>query len=179
MARPTPKRSRQHQSKPQPTVFARRLKAAMDERGWTANETARRVREELGEGAKFTPANISHYRQGRSLPRPRYLEALSRALGVDKGELLTEASPARDGDRQQHTPPSSAPIELPTGHRRSISRTVAAMPGCRLTSNCPGRRPSDSGSLERWGRRRQDRLSQRPEGSAYRSLTSMWMRPPR
>jgi transcriptional regulator with XRE-family HTH domain len=114
MARPTPKRSRQHQSKPQPTVFARRLKAAMDERGWTANETARRVREALGEGAKFTPANISHYRQGRSLPRPRYLEALSRAFGVNKDELLTEASPARDGNRQQHTP-SSAPIELPDG----------------------------------------------------------------
>jgi transcriptional regulator with XRE-family HTH domain len=82
----------------------------MDERGWTANETARRVREALGEGAKFTPANISHYRQGRSLPRPRYLEALSRALGLTKGELLTEASPA-----QQHTPLSSAPIELPNG----------------------------------------------------------------
>jgi transcriptional regulator with XRE-family HTH domain len=91
-------------------VFARQLKAAMDDRGWTANETARRVREALGEGAKFTPANISHYRQGRSLPRPRYLEALSRALGVTKGELLTEASPA-----QQHTPLSSAPIELPNG----------------------------------------------------------------
>ena len=115
MARPTRKRSRQHQPKPQPTVFAHRLKAAMDERGWTANETARRVREALGEGAKFTPANISHYRQGRSLPRPRYLEALSRALGVNKGELLTEASPARAGDSQQHTPPSSAPIELPDG----------------------------------------------------------------
>ena len=55
MARPTRKRSRQHQPKPQPTVFARQLKAAMDERGWTANETARRVREALGEGAKFTP----------------------------------------------------------------------------------------------------------------------------
>jgi transcriptional regulator with XRE-family HTH domain len=85
----------------------------MDERGWTANETARRVREALGEGAKFTPANISHYRQGRSLPRPRYLEALSRALGVNKGELVAEASAACAGDSQQHTPPSSAPIELP------------------------------------------------------------------
>ena len=71
--------------------------------------------EALGEGAKFTPANISHYRQGRSLPRPRYLEALSRALGVNKGEPLTEASPARAGDSQQHTPTSSAPIQLPDG----------------------------------------------------------------
>ena len=82
MARPNPKRSRQKRTQAQPTVFARRLKAAMQERGLTANETARRVREALGEGAKFTPANISHYRQGRSLPRPRYLAALSRALGV-------------------------------------------------------------------------------------------------
>ena len=87
----------------------------MEERGWTANETARRVREALGEGAKFPPANISHYRQGRSLPRPRYLGRIKPALGLTKGELLSDASPARGGDSQQHAPASSAPIELPEG----------------------------------------------------------------
>jgi transcriptional regulator with XRE-family HTH domain len=61
----------------------------MEERGWSLSETARRVRENLGEDSKFTATNISQYRQGRSFPRPRYLDALSRALGVDKNALLS------------------------------------------------------------------------------------------
>jgi hypothetical protein len=67
----------------------------MDERGLTVAETARRVREALGEDAKFTAANISHYRQGRSVPRPRYLDALSSALGMSRSDLVagTPASP--------------------------------------------------------------------------------------
>ena len=80
-----------------PKVFARRLRAIMEERGLTAGETARRMRERLGGDAKFTPANISHYRFGRSLPRPRYLDALSAVLGVDKEELFSDAHPHKTG----------------------------------------------------------------------------------
>jgi transcriptional regulator with XRE-family HTH domain len=87
----------------------------MQERGWTVNETARRVREELGEGAKFTPANISHYRQGRSIPRPRYLAALSRALGVDQGELLTEASAPHVANSSHKPGEPLAGIEIRAG----------------------------------------------------------------
>jgi transcriptional regulator with XRE-family HTH domain len=80
--------------------FGSRLGAVIRERGWTMGETAKRVREQLGEGAKFTPANISHYTRGRSIPRLRYLDALSAVLGIDKRELMgQDNSPIRiNGD---------------------------------------------------------------------------------
>jgi transcriptional regulator with XRE-family HTH domain len=98
-------------------AFARRLRAIMEERGLTAGETARRMREHLGGDTKFTPANISHYRLGRSLPRPRYLDALSAVLGIDKEELLSSAhpyperEPSSDGpSRDGHEAPPSLNI---------------------------------------------------------------------
>jgi len=78
--------------------FGELLKTAMKQRGWTTGETARRVREQLGEGAKFTPSNISHYTSGRSLPRTRYLDALSIALGIEKKDLMAqENAPRKNG----------------------------------------------------------------------------------
>jgi transcriptional regulator with XRE-family HTH domain len=101
--------------------FGSRLQDAIRERGWTAGETAKRVREQLGEGARFTPANISHYTRGRSIPRVRYLDALSAVLGIDKRELMgqdnspiqvnSQRKQAIDGEHQ-HEPlvgPSTAP----------------------------------------------------------------------
>jgi transcriptional regulator with XRE-family HTH domain len=63
----------------------------MQERGLTNAETAQRMREHLPEGEGFSPANISHYRSGRSVPRSSHLEALSQALGVKSSDLVTEA----------------------------------------------------------------------------------------
>jgi len=68
--------------------FGSRLQSAIRERGWTNGETARRVREQLGDGAKFSPGSISHYTRGRAVPRPRYLHALSAVLGIDKRKLM-------------------------------------------------------------------------------------------
>src|SRR5918993_4915835 len=83
--------------------FGSRLEAAIRERGWTRGETARRVREQLGEGAKFTPANISHYTRGRSIPRPRYSDALSVVLGIDMRELMgQDNSPIRVDGHGEH-----------------------------------------------------------------------------
>jgi transcriptional regulator with XRE-family HTH domain len=96
----------------EPTVFAQRLKSAMEERGWGLSETARRVRENLGEGSKFTAANISHYRQGRSFPRPRYLDALSSALGMDKNALV---SPDESAAVLSKGPSPAAAIIEPSG----------------------------------------------------------------
>jgi transcriptional regulator with XRE-family HTH domain len=69
--------------------FAERLIAVMEQRGLSIAETARRVRQHLHDGEGFTDTNLVHYRQGRSMPRPRYLEALSRALDVEPTELTT------------------------------------------------------------------------------------------
>jgi transcriptional regulator with XRE-family HTH domain len=95
----------------------------MHERGWTYAETAKRVREELGEGAKFTKASISHYTRGRSVPRLRNLEALSAVL---EKELMREDSltipngrsgqaavvgPEREGAPQLNTTPPALHIE--------------------------------------------------------------------
>src|SRR5918993_5602 len=83
--------------------FGSRLEAVIRERGWTMGETARRVREQLGEGAKFTPANISHYTRGRSIPRPRYSDALSVVLGIDMRELMgQDNSPIRVNGSGKH-----------------------------------------------------------------------------
>ena len=86
-------------------AFGERLRAVIQERGWTLSEAARQVREQLPDGAKFTPANISHYVSGRSLPRPLYLEALTTALGVDAGDLMSQDNtPTRktNGSQSEH-----------------------------------------------------------------------------
>ena len=63
----------------------------MNQRGLSIAETARQMRQHLaGEG--FTATNLTHYRQGRSVPRPKYLEALSRVLEVDPSALTPEGT---------------------------------------------------------------------------------------
>lgn len=73
-------------------MLSERLRSLMDEQGLSVNELARRVQNELP-GEKFNPVNLSHYRAGRSLPRPRYLTALSKAVGVPAGDLLPPETP--------------------------------------------------------------------------------------
>jgi transcriptional regulator with XRE-family HTH domain len=72
--------------------FAERLRAAMERKGWSVADTARQVSRLLGEEAKFGSSHISGYLSGRALPRVKYLQALSRALGVDPEELVPGAS---------------------------------------------------------------------------------------
>ena len=68
-------------------ALSQRLQHLMEEQGLSVTELARRMERELS-GEKFNAVNLSHYRAGRSLPRPRYLNALSRALGVTTQDLL-------------------------------------------------------------------------------------------
>ena len=106
--------------------FGSRLDALIRERGWTMGETARRVREQLGEGAKFTPANISHYTRGRSIPRLRYLDALSAVLGIDKMELMgQDNSPIRVNGHGKHA-------AGPTQEVESVSPSHAAAPALHI-----------------------------------------------
>jgi transcriptional regulator with XRE-family HTH domain len=70
-----------------PRAFAQRVRSLMEEQGLSVAELTRRMEQELS-GEKFNPVNLSHYKAGRSMPRPRYLSALSRAFGVEPKELL-------------------------------------------------------------------------------------------
>ena len=64
----------------------------MNQRGLSIAETARQMRQHLPAGEGFTATNLTHYRQGRSVPRPKYLEALSRVLEVDPSALTPEGT---------------------------------------------------------------------------------------
>lgn len=121
--------SRRRGSRQRAHAFATRLTSVMQERGLTNVETAKRMREHLPEGEGFSPANISHYRSGRSVPRSSHLEALSQALGIKPSDLVTEELPdemkaaaesrpaqGRRSGRQQKTK-----REQP-GRRRHITR---------------------------------------------------------
>src|SRR4051812_34342821 len=69
-------------------MFAERLRTVMEERGLTVTEVAERMRSHLPPGESFATSNLSHYRQGRSVPREHHLHALALALGIEPGELL-------------------------------------------------------------------------------------------
>jgi len=66
------------------------------ERGLTAPEMAKRVREQVGGGSKFARVNIFNYLHGHNFPSPRHLDALSAVLGVDKKELIGPILPAQE-----------------------------------------------------------------------------------
>jgi transcriptional regulator with XRE-family HTH domain len=77
--------------------FARRLQAALNERGWTQSELARRM-VPLLKHSRLGRDNISKYVRGKVLPLPPALEAMAKVLEMKTSELL----PARA------TPPAGA-----------------------------------------------------------------------
>lgn len=106
--------------------FARRLQAAMIEKGWNQSELARRANEHLPKPAKGQARgkeigrdSISHYMRGKMMPLPTYLSALAKALGVEPSALLPARTP---------TAGPSAPYEmkgLPDGRvYLRVSRTL-------------------------------------------------------
>lgn len=99
--------------------FADRLKTAIERKGWSMSETARRVSSFLGDGEKFGRAHIWHYVQGRALPRYRYLEALSLALNVRPDELMpVDLTRERDGSAPDGGPSGSLVLGArPAGER--------------------------------------------------------------
>jgi transcriptional regulator with XRE-family HTH domain len=93
--------------------FADRLKAAIERKGWTMSQTARRTSAYLDESEKFGRAHVWHYVQGRSLPKSRYLEAMSRALDVEPSELLPgEAGEAIQARPAGESAAAEAPVSL-------------------------------------------------------------------
>ncbi|WP_296712642.1 helix-turn-helix domain-containing protein [Rhodoblastus sp.] len=81
-------------------LFAERLRAVMAEKQLSVSSLAKLVQNELP-GEAFNPVNISHYRAGRSMPRPRILRALTQALGASFADIAPSA--AEDAFR---TPPA-------------------------------------------------------------------------
>jgi transcriptional regulator with XRE-family HTH domain len=71
-------------------AFAQRLRSVIDERSLTVAETTRRMRTHLPKGESISVVGMLHYLNGRSLPRLRYLDALSLTLRVDKSELIPD-----------------------------------------------------------------------------------------
>ena len=60
----------------------------MERKGWNASQTIHAARNFLEESAKLTNAHMSLYVNGRAVPKPRYLRAISQALEVSEAELL-------------------------------------------------------------------------------------------
>lgn len=67
--------------------LARRLRRAMDEKGWTDSDLARNVKTLLP-NSKFDRSHVSTYMRGKAVPGSRYLNAMARALGKEPAELL-------------------------------------------------------------------------------------------
>jgi transcriptional regulator with XRE-family HTH domain len=84
--------------------FAERLKGAMERKGWTMSQTARQASTYLGDDEKFGRAHVWGYVQGRSLPKLRYLEALSLALEVAPDELVPPESETTRAARELASP---------------------------------------------------------------------------
>jgi transcriptional regulator with XRE-family HTH domain len=71
--------------------FAKRLRRALDEKGWTAVQAAREA-QRLVPDRTIKSGHLSHWLNGRVIPSPVYLQALSHALEVSPEELLGEES---------------------------------------------------------------------------------------
>jgi transcriptional regulator with XRE-family HTH domain len=77
--------------------FARRLQAALNEKGWTQSELARRVAPLL-KHSRIGRDNISKYVRGKVLPLPPALEAIAKVLDRKNTDLLPVRSTAASNE---------------------------------------------------------------------------------
>jgi transcriptional regulator with XRE-family HTH domain len=81
--------------------FARRLQNALNDKGWTQSELARRMAPLLIE-SRIGRDNISKYVRGKVLPLPPALEAMAKVLGVEARDLLP--SRGTQATAEEHAP---------------------------------------------------------------------------
>jgi transcriptional regulator with XRE-family HTH domain len=112
------------------SFFAERLKQIMEKRGLTVTEVADRMRLHLPQGESFATSNLSHYRQGRSVPRDGHLRALSLALGVDPAELTMKQSAPIRLDRA----PAPSPSDESTSVDESSATSTRPVSAAKLNS---------------------------------------------
>lgn len=67
--------------------FARRLRAAMLDKGWNQSDLVRHASKYV-QGRKMGRDSISRYLKGSTKPQPLYLDAISKALGVGPDDLM-------------------------------------------------------------------------------------------
>lgn len=67
--------------------FARRLQKAMDEKGWNQSELARAATTQMVNG-RITRDQVSKWINGHSLPGSARLDAVAKAVGMTKDDLL-------------------------------------------------------------------------------------------
>jgi transcriptional regulator with XRE-family HTH domain len=79
--------------------FARRLQKALNARGWTQSELARRIAPLLKPTFRIGRDNVSKWVRGRVLPLPPALEAICKVLEMETSDLLPErAAPIPEPD---------------------------------------------------------------------------------
>lgn len=79
-------------------LFARRLESARVAKGWNMSELARQATIHLAkpargqkQGRAVTRDLISNYTRGKMRPRPEYLDAIAKALGMTREQLMPSA----------------------------------------------------------------------------------------
>lgn len=86
--------------------FARRLRTALIQKGWTQSELARMAEKHLKGGQRFGRDTISQYMRAKSLPGPIFLDAICKALGKAPDDLLPSRGMPTIGE------PSAPPFEF-------------------------------------------------------------------
>ena len=79
-------------------VFGRQLRQLMTDRGMTGADLARQATLHLPKGKVIGRDNISWYVNGRSIPQPIFMTALTRVLKVDEKFLLPRSHTQRKGE---------------------------------------------------------------------------------
>lgn len=90
--------ARKQREQQQRDLFARRLEAARVAKGWNMSELARQASLHLPkpqrgqrQGKVIGRDAISNYTRGRGKPRPEYMDAIAKALGMTREELMPTA----------------------------------------------------------------------------------------
>jgi transcriptional regulator with XRE-family HTH domain len=129
--------------------LSERLRALMEEKGLSVATAARLVQQQLP-GGSFNSANISHYRAGRSLPRPDVLRALSAVLNVEPEELapskangqaghsngMMELAIVDDGNHESGARDSTSNVAAPAGAANGLA--LGSIPEFHITDLAGG-----------------------------------------
>jgi transcriptional regulator with XRE-family HTH domain len=117
--------------------LSERLRALMDKKGLSVAAAAKLVLERLP-GGTFNSANISHYRAGRSLPRPTVLKALSDVLDVDPEDLApSQASRAVTQFSSDNGAVQSEVVRQRAGSRTGVNVEFQSAPAFHI-ADLPG-----------------------------------------
>lgn len=79
-------------------TFSRNLRNALEEKGWNRSQLARQASRFLKDGKQIGRDSVSMYCNGKSIPGPIPLSAISRALGLSPEDLLPGSLPDGGGD---------------------------------------------------------------------------------